>query len=787
MPNRAAQTEQMPLLALRGLVVFPHMLIHFDIGRKKFVRALERALSRGQPVFLVAQKDARDEDPGINDLYRTGTVARIRQVLKLPNDTVRVLVEGGHRATVLGLVGSKPFETVEVAVCEEKKPRISAARSEALLRYTLELFEDYVEMAPRTMPEILINAREITDVGHMADYVAQMLSLRVEERQTLIEEIHPVRRLERVGVILMRELEVLQIEHQIQMKLRGQLSKNQRDYYLREQLKTIQEELGDESDPITEADEYRARVLDLKLPEESEEKLLREVTRMSKTNPHSPEMGVIRTYLDTVLELPWNTLTDDRLDLTRARRVLDREHYGLDKVKERVLEFLAVKKLAPELKGQILCLVGPPGVGKTSVASSVARAMGRKIGRLSLGGVRDEADIRGHRKTYIGAMPGRLLAGVRQAGSRNPVLLLDEVDKMGRDFRGDPAAALLEVLDSEQNHAFRDHYLEIPFDLSEVLFITTANTTDTIPRALLDRMEVIPLTSYTDHEKLQIAKRHLIPKQLKKHGLTSKSLKITDGALRDVIARYTRESGVRKLEQQIAAVCRKAAFTVASGETQAVNVKADGLEAYIGPARYKGEKRAARGKAGVANGLAWTQTGGEILQVEAGVVEGTGKMELTGNLGDVMKESAKAALTFIRSRAHTLGVDAEFYKNKDIHIHFPDGAVPKDGPSAGITVAAAMVSALTGAPLKPDTAMTGEITLGGRVLPIGGLKEKTMAALRAGIRTVVIPADNESDLSEIDQSVRDSLQFITVSGMDAALDAVMDFTDGTGPERGVHL
>ncbi|MCL2085113.1 MAG: endopeptidase La, partial [Oscillospiraceae bacterium] len=769
MTNRAGQTEQMPLLALRGLVVFPHMLIHFDIGRKKFVKALERALSRGQPVFLVAQKDAREEDPGIDDLYKTGTVARIRQVLKLPNDTVRVLVEGDHRATVLGVVGSKPFETVEVTACYEKKPRISVARSEALLRYTLELFEDYVEMAPRTMPEVLVNAREITDIGHMADYVAQMLSLRVEERQTLIEEINPVRRLERVGAILMRELEVLQIEHQIQMKLRGQLGKNQRDYYLREQLKTIQEELGEDSDPLSEADEYRARILEMKFSEQSEEKLLREVTRMSKTHANSPEMGVIRTYLDTVLELPWNTLTEDRLDLRRARRILDREHYGLDKVKERVLEFLAVKQLAPDLKGQILCLVGPPGVGKTSVASSVANAMGRKLGRLSLGGVRDEADIRGHRKTYIGAMPGRLLAGVRQAGSRNPVLLLDEVDKMGRDFRGDPAAALLEVLDSEQNHAFRDHYLEIPFDLSEVLFVTTANTTDSIPRALLDRMEVIRLTSYTDHEKVQISKRHLIPKQLKKHGLSNKRLKLTDGALRDIIAYYTREAGVRRLEQQIAAICRKAAFSIASDETGGLGVKSGDLEKYLGPRRFKGEKRAAAGAAGVANGLAWTQTGGEILQVEVGVVDGAGRMELTGNLGDVMKESAKAALTFIRSRAGTLGVDAEFYKNKDIHIHFPDGAVPKDGPSAGITVAAAMVSALTGAPLKPYTAMTGEITLRGRVLPIGGLKEKTMAALRAGIKTVVIPADNEGDLAEIDPTVRNALRFITVSGMDAAL------------------
>jgi ATP-dependent Lon protease len=553
--------------------------------------------------------------------------------------------------------------------------------------------------------------------------------------------------------------------------------KNHRDYYLREQLKTIHEELGEDDDPLEEADEYREKVLELRLSGQSEEKLLREVARLSKTHPNSPEMGVIRTYLDTVLELPWNTVTEDRLDIDRAARVLDRDHYGLKDVKERVLEFLAVKRLAPGLKGQILCLVGPPGVGKTSVAASVARAMGRNLGRLSLGGVRDEADIRGHRKTYIGAMAGRLLNGVRVAGSRNPVLLLDEIDKMGHDFRGDPASALLEVLDSEQNHAFRDHYLEIPFDLSEVLFITTANTTDSIPRALLDRMEIIYLNSYTDQEKLQIAKRHLIPRQLGKHGLTSKRLKLSDGAVRDIIVCYTRESGVRKLEQKLAAICRKAARNIAAGRQGTITVKSGDLESYLGVRKYKPEKLLSKDEVGVANGLAWTRTGGELLQVEVGVVDGSGKVELTGNLGDVMKESAKAALTYIRSRAADLDIDPDFHKNKDIHIHFPESAVPKDGPSAGITVAAAMVSALTKAPARRQVAMTGEITLRGRVLPIGGLKEKTMAAMRMGIKTVIIPSENERDLAEIDPAVLGALQFVTAGHMDAVLDAAIDFSE----------
>ncbi|MCL2081303.1 MAG: endopeptidase La [Oscillospiraceae bacterium] len=773
MPS-AQVTELMPMLALRGLVVFPHMLIHFDVARDKSVKALEAAVLHGQTIFAVAQKDSLNPEPEPEDVYKVGTVAHIKQVLKLPNNTVRVLVEGAYRAVLESVTESEPVITVSVTPCPDKHRRISGQRKQALMRHTVDLFEEYVEMAPRAIPEILLNAREINEIGHLADYIAQTLALRLEERQSLIEEINPISRLEHVGVILLREIETLQIELQIQMKLRGQLVKNQRDYYLREQLKTIQGELGElGDDPLSEAEEYEIKVKKLHVDAQSRERLMREVTRLSKSSPHSPDAGVIRTYLDTCIELPWNTATPDRLDLARAKRILEREHFGLEKVKERVLEFLAVKRLAPKLRGQILCLVGPPGVGKTSVASSVAHAMGRKMARISLGGVRDEADIRGHRKTYVGAMPGRIITGVRQAGSRNPVLLLDEIDKMGHDFRGDPAAALLEVLDSEQNHSFRDHYLEIPFDLSDVLFITTANTTEPVPRALLDRMEVIELTSYTDEEKLQIAKRHLLPKQLKKHGLTAKTFKIHDDAVRELITGYTRESGVRRLERELAALCRKTAHKIAAGETEKVYIKRQELEKYAGVHRYKPDRPMPAGEAGVAAGLAWTRVGGEILYVEAGVIPGAGKVELTGNLGEIMKESARAALSYIRSRADALELPKDFYTKSDIHIHFPESAIPKDGPSAGITVAVAMVSALTGKPVRNDIAMTGEITIRGRVLPVGGLKEKTMAALRAGIKTVLIPADNEPDLANIDPTVKNALTFITASHMDDVLKATL--------------
>lgn len=767
---------QYPLIALRGMVVFPQMLIHFDVGREKSIKALEAAMAQDQLIFLVTQRDLRTDDPGTDDLYQVGTISRVRQVLRLPGDNVRVLVEGEARARVVDFIQSEPYITAELSSMRRTGTRIPANQVEALIRKVQALFEDYVTMIPRMSPEVLINVNTSSDIGYLADFIAQNIPLNHEVKQTILEEANIFRRLEKVLEILLHENDILEIESDIESRLRERMNKNQRDYFLREKIKTIQSELGESDDAYSESIEYERRIASMELPAEVREKLLHETARLAKMSSGSPETAVIRTYLDTCLELPWNSYTKDRLDISAARKIMDKDHYGLTKVKERILEFMAVKRLAPELKGQILCLVGPPGVGKTSVAISLAKAMGRKYARLSLGGVRDEADIRGHRKTYIGAMPGRIINALRLAGSKNALLLLDEIDKMGNDFRGDPAAAMLEVLDPEQNHAFRDHYIEAPFDLSDILFVTTANTTDTIPRALLDRMEVIELTSYTDEEKLQIAKRHLIPKQFKRHGLKKSQLSFTDNGIREMISGYTRESGVRLLEREIAAVCRKVAKRIAEGETGKVVLSENRLEEFLKTRRFKPERRRQNDEVGVANGLAWTRVGGELLEVEVGVVEGNGKVELTGNLGDIMKESAKAALTYIRSRSDTLKIEHEFYKTKDMHVHFPEGAIPKDGPSAGITMAVAMVSALTNAPVRMDAAMTGEITLRGRVLPIGGLKEKTMAAYRAGIKTVIIPSENEKDLADIDETVRNALNFVLADHMDKVLESTLDFS-----------
>lgn len=772
---------KVPMIALRGMTVFPGMLLHFDIGRDKSVKALEEALQSRQNVFLVAQKDLRVGDPGLEDLCAVGTIAQIRQLLRLPGDTVRVLVEGSARARLKDVLKQEPFLMAEVETIRTIRGRISASRVEALVRGVKSAFEEYSAQAPRMSPEVILNVMASDDPWYLADYIAQNTSIPFEDKQSVLEEPNTIKRLERMLSILTHESKILEMEMDLQNKVREQISKSQREYFLREQMKTIHEELG-EPDEQEESEAYAERIRNLHLAEETEEKLHRETVRLGRLNAHSPETAVIRTYLDTVLELPWNTLTKDRLDIRKAKSILDRDHYGLQKVKERVLEFLAVKRLAPDLKGQILCLVGPPGVGKTSVALSVAKALGRKQARLSLGGVRDEADIRGHRKTYIGAMPGRILNAMRQAGSRNAVLLLDEIDKLSSDFRGDPSAALLEALDPEQNATFRDHYLEVPFDLSEILFITTANTTETIPRALLDRMEVIEITGYTDEEKLHIAKQHLLPKQMKRHGLKKPDMRLSDAVIREIIAGYTRESGVRNLEREIAAICRKTAKYIAEdGVSSKRTIGASDLEELLGVRRYRPERSRGEDEIGVACGLAWTRVGGEILEVEVGVVDGTGKVELTGNLGDIMKESARAALTYIRSRAASLKIDADFYKNKDIHIHFPESAVPKDGPSAGITMAVAMISALCGAPVYRHVAMTGEITLRGRVLPIGGLKEKTMAAFRAGIKTVIIPTDNERHLRDIDQDVRQALNFICADHMDAVLNNTIDFSRRCAP------
>ena len=764
-----ASIQTLPAIALRGLTVFPNVLIHFDVGRAASIKAMEAAMAAGEPVFLVGQKDMTVERPERDDLYTVGTLSNVRQILRMPGDNVRVMVEGISRARLRDVTQREPYLMAEIEAIPEEKAGRASAKTEALMRSTYEMFQNYTELAPKISPDLLINVLASDDPGYIADYIAQNIAMRNSDKQAILEELRPVRRLERMYRLLCREVEVLSLDMEIQSRAREQMSENQRDYYLREQMKAIQAELGESENGDSETADYRKKIAEAQLPEPVREKLEKELNRLSKQPFGSSEATVIRNYLDVCLELPWGKKTRERVSVEAARKVLDKDHYGLEKVKERILEFLAVKQLAPGLKGQILCLVGPPGVGKTSIAMSMARALNRKLARISLGGVHDEAEIRGHRKTYVGAMPGRIIAAVKQAESCNPLLLLDEIDKLGNDQRGDPASALLEVLDAEQNSTFRDHFLEVPFDLSDVLFITTANTLDTIPRPLLDRMEVIELTSYTDEEKLQIAKRHLLPKELKRHGLAKAQLRLTDDAIRELIRGYTREAGVRVLERKLGALCRKAAMDIVSNGVKSIHITGDNLEDYLGIRRYHPERLPRTEQVGVVNGLAWTQVGGEILEVEAGVVPGSGKVELTGNLGSVMKESAQAALSYIRSRAVQLGIEADFYKTKDIHVHFPEGAVPKDGPSAGIAITTAMVSALTGAPVRREIAMTGEVTLRGRVLPIGGLKEKTMAAYHSGIKTVFLPADNVPDLEEIDPTVRAALHFVPVEQVDSVL------------------
>ena len=764
--------SNIPVIALRGLTVFPNVLIHFDVAREISIKALEAAMKSGQPILLVGQKDIAVEEPGQDDLYTIGTISNVRQILRMPGDNIRVMVEGESRGMMLQLTQDEPYLKADVQKLESH-PFRDSAKNEALMRATYDMFQTYTELAPKVSPDLLIHVLGSQDPGYIADYIAQNIPMRNADKQIILEELRPVRRLERLFKLLEREVEILALDNEIQSKARDQMANQQRDYFLREQMRAIQQELG-EGEGSDEIEEYRKKIEAAGLPEHVSEKLKKELSRLAKQPFGSSESSVLRGYLDICLELPWGKTTKEKISVAHVRKILDQDHYGMEKVKERILEFVAVKQLAPDLKGQVLCLVGPPGVGKTSIGISMAEAMNRKLARVSLGGVSDEAEIRGHRKTYVGSMPGRIINAINQAGSCNPLILLDEIDKMGHDHRGDPASALLEVLDAEQNGTFRDNFLELPFDLSEVLFITTANTLDTIPKPLLDRMEVIELGSYTDEEKVQIAKKHLLPKQLKKHGLTPAQLKVSDNALREIIASYTRESGVRVLERKLAAVCRKAAMKVVSVEdVKAIRVTEKDLKDYLGVARYYPERQALEERVGVVNGLAWTSVGGELLEVEVNVVPGSGKLELTGNLGDVMKESVHAALSFIRSQSAKLELPADFHKDKDIHVHFPEGAVPKDGPSAGIAVTTALVSALTGIPVRRGIAMTGEVSLRGRVLPIGGLKEKTMAAFRNGIKTVIIPADNGRDLEEIDQTVRKALQFVLVERADQVLSAAL--------------
>lgn len=763
----------LPAVAMRGLVCFPRFVMHFDVAREMSVKAVEAALKNDRLVFLTAQKDVYVEEPQEKDLYNIGVVAEIRQTLKTPDNVMRVLVEGLYRAKIKETVNENGM-----FVCTVKKlPDYSREKPDpvdltAIMRSIKDIFETYGELVPR-MPKELINSIMCqNDPYKLFENITYNMNLDFQDKQMLLEESNILSKLGMLYANIVHEVEVLEIEKQIHDEVRSNLDKNQREYYLREQMRVISSQLG-EDDSQEEAYEYMDRIYEMNLAPEITEKLIREADRLLKTSSSSQESFVIRNYLDTVLELPWNTSSKTKTDIKRAARILDKDHYGLKRVKERILESIAAYAMAPEVTGQIICLAGPPGVGKTSIGKSIAKALGREYVRVSLGGVRDESDIRGHRKTYIGAMPGRIINAIKQAGTNNPLILFDEIDKMGNDFRGDPASAMLEVLDGEQNKEFRDHYIELPFDLSKVMFVTTANTTDTIPKPLLDRMELIELTSYTREEKFHIAKEHLVPKQQKKHGLKGTQIKINDAVIYDLIDYYTKEAGVRNLERMIVGLCRKAAKEIVSGNAKKVTFTSKNLESYIGAKKYFDDERSTENEIGVVNGLAWTSVGGVLMPLEVLILEGKGTIETTGSLGDVMKESAKLAVSYARSIADKYNIAPDFYKNKDIHIHAPEGAVPKDGPSAGVTMATALVSALSGIPVRCDVAMTGEITLHGKVLPIGGLREKTMAAYKARIHTVIIPSANKGDLDEVDDAVKASTEFIFASNLEDVLNAAL--------------
>ena len=759
----------LPAIALRGLVVFPNNIVHFEVGRAKSIAAIEAAMHANSSVFLVAQKEMDVEEPTMPDLYGYGVIAEIKQVLRVSDDLVKVLMEGKTRARLLELNDGDFLQASVRPVPVRGIGADKRTQTEALVRSLKDCFEEYLSYSPQISKDIIYNIVSSDSPLFLSEYMPANLLLKYEDKQTILNESSLLSRLEKLLMLLRQECQVLEIERDLDDKVNASLDKGQREYYLREQMHIISEELGDSEDTRAEADTYRQKIAALKLDDESTEKLLKECDRLARMQSNSAESGVIRSYLDTCLGLPWHITTEDDLDQAHARRVLDREHYGLQKVKERILELLAVRKLNTEVKGQIVCLVGPPGVGKTSIAHSIADCMGRKFARMSLGGVHDEAEIRGHRRTYIGAMPGRIISAINSAKSSNPVILLDEIDKLAGDYKGDPSSALLEVLDPEQNRTFKDNYLDIPFDLSEVLFITTANDASTIPGPLYDRMDVIELPSYTRTEKFNIAKRHLLPKQLKNNGLDGK-VTMTSGAIYEIIDGYTREAGVRNLERTITSVLRKCAQKIAAGETEKISVSGTMVKSLLGPEKVKPTFISRTDSVGIANGLAWTSVGGEMLPVEVAVIpNGTGKIEITGSLGDVMKESAQLAVTYARVHAEEYGIAPDRFKNTDLHIHAPEGAVPKDGPSAGVTLTTALVSALSGIPVRHDLAMTGEITLHGNVLPIGGLKEKSMAAFREGISTVLIPKENATDLYEVDAEVKEKIHFIPVERLSQVL------------------
>ena len=771
-----ASGKLMPLLALRGIIVFPGMTVNLDVGRDKSINAVNAAMHLDKKILLVTQRDAETADPKREELYNYGVVAEIKQLLKLPSGAIRILIQGLERAELTSLIDA-PFKdtylegfAMPVASVEPEEN----SETEAMRRVLLQSFEKWLVTGKKVTTEVMLNFKNITTAGEIADIIAGYLTISIDEKEELLELADVKERMHKLHTFLCKELEIAELEKNITQEVRKQIEKNQREYYLREQIKVINKELGEGDERQAEVDEYKKQMEGRDLPPEVADKINKELDRLYKMPPMMAESGVIRNYVETLLALPWGIYGKDNFDLKHAEKVLNKDHYGLEKVKERILEYLAVRALTKSGKGPILCLVGPPGVGKTSLAQSVARAIDRKFTRMSLGGVHDEAEIRGHRRTYIGAMPGRIIHGMQTCGVMNPVFLLDEVDKMSSDFRGDPASALLEVLDPEQNNTFSDHYVEIPFDLSQVFWIVTANTVETIPPALLDRMEVVQLSSYTEDEKVKIAELHLLPKERQNNGLTAKTLSITEDALRMIIRGYTREAGVRNLERKIAAVCRKTALRIVNGEAKSAKVTAKNLHKYLGKVIYLEDDVSLEAAAGICTGLAWTRVGGELLKVEVVACKGKGHLALTGQLGDVMKESAQAGYTYIRSRADELGLDKDFYETTDIHIHLPEGAIPKDGPSAGITMATAMISALTGRKVKKNLAMTGEITLSGRVLPVGGIKEKFLAAHRYGVKTIIMPAKNEQDLEELPANVRAKMHFIPVKHMDEVLKIALE-------------
>ncbi|MEK0314386.1 endopeptidase La [Cohnella sp. 56] len=772
MASNKTKSRSLPLLPLRGLLVYPSMVLHLDVGREKSIKALEQCMIDDHMILLCSQSEINIEEPTQEDIYRVGTIAKVRQMLKLPNGTIRVLVEGVVRAEIEQYLPNDGF--YEVVARELPEPDSNDSELDALMRAVLSQFEHYINLSKKVTPETLAAVSDIDEPGRLADVITSHLSLKIKDKQEILETVEVRSRLEKLLDFLNNEREVLELERKISQRVKKQMEKTQKEYYLREQMKAIQKELGEKEGRAGEVEELRGQLEEKKLPEKIADKVEKEIDRLEKMPASSAEGAVIRNYIEWLLALPWNTFTEDHLDLSKAEQILEEAHSGLEKPKERVLEYLAVQQLVKKLKGPILCLVGPPGVGKTSLGRSIAASLGREFVRISLGGVRDEAEIRGHRRTYVGAMPGRIIQGMRTAGSMNPVFLLDEIDKMASDFRGDPSSAMLEVLDPEQNATFSDHYIETPFDLSNVMFVTTANVAHQIPRPLLDRMEVLYIPGYTELEKLEIATRHLLPKQKRDHGLEEDQLQIDEDVLMQLVRGYTRESGVRNLEQQLAAICRKSAKIIVGDPASApVVVDAAKLKEFLGPSKFRYGLAELEDQIGAVTGLAWTEVGGDTLVIEVTVMPGSGKLTLTGKLGDVMKESAQAAFSYTRSRSIALGIDPQFHEKNDIHIHIPEGAIPKDGPSAGITIATALISALTNRPVNREVAMTGEITLRGRVLPIGGLKEKSLAAHRAGIKTVLLPKDNERDLRDIPDSVRTEMTFIPVAHMDEVLEHAM--------------